>query len=125
MSQGYFDELHDDKMPPAYRWFNGVSWTSSTNGHFIPVVSPIDNATLGRVPVVTHEEIDLAIKNAHTAQRLWREKTLVERGKILMLAADWIREHESYLTAILVSEIGKPMDEAKDELLRSADMIDY
>lgn len=125
MSQGYFAELRDDKTPPAYRWFDGVKWVPSKNGHFVPVISPIDQSTLGRIPVVTHDEIDAAIKEAHVAQKAWQEKTVLERGKVLHLAADWIREHEAYLTSLLVREIGKPTDEAKDEILRSSDMIDY
>jgi len=125
MTANFFDDLHDDNTPPTYRWFDGAKWKTSVNSHFIPVVSPIDHATLGRITVVTHGEIDTAIANAHLAQAAWADKTVMERGKVLHLAADWIREHESYLTTLLVSEIGKPTDEAKDEILRSADMIDY
>lgn len=125
MSADIFEELHDEKTPPNYKWFNGESWVESASGKSTAVVSPIDNSIVGIIPVVTHEEIDRAISQAHLAQKAWADKTLVERGKILMLAADWMREHEPYLTSLLVREIGKPTDEAKDEILRSADMIDY
>lgn len=125
MPANFFEDLHDKKTPPFYKWFDGVSWRQSANGNYIPVISPVDNSTLGKIPVVTHEEIDEAIKSARKAQPAWAAKTLLERAKILKLAADWIREHEAYLTALLVQEIGKPTDEAKDEILRSADMMDY
>lgn len=125
MPANFFDDLHDTKTPPEYRWFDGVKWTPSKNGNFLNVVSPIDHSIMGKVPVVTHDEIDAAIKRAHAEQKEWEERTLLERGKILHLTADWIREHESYLSALLVREIGKPTDEAKDEILRSADMVDY
>lgn len=121
----FFDDLHDDHTPPAYNWFDGHRWLPSKNGNFINVVSPIDHSILGKVPVVTHNEIDGAIKHAHAGQKAWAEKTVMERGKVLHLAADWIREHEHFLTTLLVREIGKPVDEAKDEILRSADMVDY
>lgn len=125
MPANFFEELHDTKTPPEYRWFDGEKWQLSKNGNFLNVVSPIDHSIMGKVPIVTHDEIDAAIKRAHEAQKEWENKTLLERGKILHLTADWIREHESYLTSMLVREIGKPTDEAKDEILRSADMIDY
>lgn len=121
----FFDEIRDDKTPPAYRWFDGVKWRDSSNGHYLPVISPIDNSTLGKIPVVTPGEIDQAIKTAKASQKAWAGKNITERGKILHLAADWIREQEPYLTTLLVQEIGKPVDEAKDEIVRSADMIDY
>ncbi len=125
MSADIFEELHDEKTPPNYSWFNGKDWVSSTSGKFTSVISPIDHSIVGTVPIVTQDEIDASIKQAHLAQKAWQEKTLVDRGKILKLAADWMREHELYLTSLLVREIGKPVDEAKDEILRSADMIDY
>lgn len=125
MPTHFFDDIHDDKTPPLYRWFDGDKWRDSSNGHYNDVISPIDQSVVGKVPVVTHEEIDEAIKKAHVAQKLWQKKTLIERGKVLQLAADWIREHEPYLTPLLVREVGKPVDEAKDEIVRSADMVDY
>ena len=125
MPVNFFDELHDDQTPPQYRWFNGIKWTSSKDGNFLNVVSPVDNSIVGKVPVVTHAEIDAAIKQAHGVQKVWAAKSVFERGKILKLAADWMWEHEPYLTALLVREIGKPIDEAKDEIVRSADMVDY
>ena len=125
MPSSFFDELYDNHTPPAYNWFDGQSWHPSKNGHFINVVSPIDHSILGKIPVVTHAEIDGVVKRAHLTQKAWAEKTVLERGKVLHLAADWIREHEHFLTTLLVREIGKPVDEAKDEIVRSADMIDY
>lgn len=125
MPQEFFEDLSDHKTPPAYRWYDGSKWVSSKNGHFIPVISPIDHVTLGKIPEVTRPEIDAALVKAKLAQKEWAKKTVIERGKILHLAADWIREHEAYLTTLLVKEIGKPTDEAKDEILRSADMVDY
>ncbi len=125
MPADFFDELHDTKTPPEYRWFDGKSWISSSNGNFLNVVSPIDQSIVGKVSVVTHPEIDSAIKRAHVAQKDWSARTVFERGKILKLAADWMWEHEPYLSTLLVREIGKPADEAKDEIVRSADMVDY
>lgn len=125
MPQDFFEEIHDTETPPHYKWFDGTNWVAPKNGHYTPIVSPIDNATIGHVPVVSTSEIDAAIQKAHVAQKEWEKKTLMERGKVLHLAADWIREHEPYLTSLLVSEIGKPANEAKDEILRSADMVDY
>lgn len=125
MPDNFFAEIHDSQTPPLYRWFDGSSWRDSSNGNFLPIISPIDHATLGKIPIVTQAEIDAAIKLAHEAQRTWQQKSLIERSKVLKLAADWIREQADYLTTLLVAEIGKPADEAKDEIVRSADMIDY
>ena len=125
MPQEFFEKLYSNSTPPLYKWFDGSNWVAPKNGHYTDVISPIDNSVVGKIPVCTFEEIDAAIKRAHLSQKEWEKVSLIDRGKILKLAADWMREHEKYLTSLLIREIGKPMDEAKDEILRSADMIDY
>lgn len=120
-----FDDIHDGGMPPTYKWFDGTNWIVSTGGKTTSVISPIDGSVVGKIQSVSFGEIDTAIEKAHAAQKEWEKKTLLERGKMLHLAADWMREHEAYLTPLLVREVGKPTDEAKDEILRSADMLDY
>jgi len=125
MPKEYFEKLHDHKTPPTYKFFNGEKWVESLTGKTIEVISPLDNQVLGRVQLVSHSEIDQAIEIAHRAQRLWQDIPMIKRAKVLHLVADWIRAHEHYLTTFLIKEIGKTVAEAKDEILRSADMIDY
>ena len=125
MPKEYFTELSDCKSPPTYKFFDGGKWTFSLSGKTIEVISPVDGKVIGKIQQVTHAEIDQAIIRAKKAQRLWKEVPTVKRAKYLHLAADWIRHHEHCLTTLLISEIGKTVSEAKDEILRSADMIDY
>lgn len=125
MPKDYFSHLHDHKTPPTYKFYNGEEWTVSFTGKTIPIVSPIDGKTLGFIQQVTFSEIDQAIRCARQAQKEWQAVPMIKRANILHLAADWIREHEHYLTTLLIKEIGKTHSEAKDEVLRSADMIDY
>lgn len=125
MPKDYFVNLHDHKSPPTYKFFDGEKWNTSVSGKTIGVISPIDNSVVGNIQLVTFAEIDQAVRRAHEAQKLWCKVPMIKRGKILHLAADWIREHEHTLTSLLIKEIGKTHAEAKDEILRSADMIDY
>ncbi|MCJ7740761.1 aldehyde dehydrogenase family protein, partial [Candidatus Microgenomates bacterium] len=125
MPREYFSELSDHKSPPTYKFFNGSEWANSLSGKTKEVISPIDNHVLGLVPVVTHAEIDQAIRTAKKAQKEWAGVPMIQRAKVLHLAADWLRHHEHYFTTLLIKEIGKSQAEAKDEILRSADMIDY
>lgn len=125
MPKEYFEKLSDHKTPPNYKFFNGEKWVTSVSGNTTEVISPIDGHVLGKIQVVGKSEIDQATDRARQAQKSWSGVPMIERGKILHLAADWIREHEHYLTILLMKEIGKSYTEAKDEILRSADMIDY
>jgi len=125
MPREYFSELSDHKSSPSYKFFNGREWANSLSGKTKEVISPIDNHVLGLIPVVTHSEIDQAIRLAKKAQQEWVSVPMIKRAKVLHLAADWLRHHEHYFTTLLIKEIGKSFAEAKDEILRSADMIDY
>lgn len=125
MPKDFFTSLSDHKTPPTYNYFDGHKWVLSRSGETIEVNSPIDNHVLGRIQKVTHSEIDQAVEKARVSQSLWSDVPMIKRAKILQLAADWIRHHDHYLTTMLMKEIGKTHVEAGDEILRSADMIDY
>lgn len=125
MPKDNFFHIHDEKTPPTYKFFSQGKWMTSLSGKLVDVISPIDDKVVGRVQSVSLSEIDEAIMNAKQAQREWQAVPMIKRCQILHLAADWIREHEHYLTTLLIKEIGKSQAEAKDEILRSADMVDY
>lgn len=121
----FFEEIADWQTPPTYKYFYGGKWLTSKSGKTAEVVSPVDGTILGRTQIVTKWEIDLAIEAAKKCQREWDKVSVDKRAKILHLVADWIREHQVYLTILLIKEIGKTTSEAKDEVLRTADLIDY
>lgn len=125
MPKDFFEHISDPKSPPTYRNLINGKWVESNTGNTLEVKSPIDGKVMGKLQAVSAAEIDEAIKLAHGAQKEWQKVPMIRRVKSLHLAADWIREHEHFLTVLLIKEIGKSHAEAKDEILRSADMIDY
>jgi glyceraldehyde-3-phosphate dehydrogenase (NADP+) len=124
MSENFFDGISDGAVIPTYRYFDGTTWKESATKKRVPVYSPIDASVIGDLQVVSREEIDEVLKLAKTAQKTWQALPQVERIKIIHLAADWIRHYESFLTPLLVREIGKTTAEAKSEILRTADLTD-
>lgn len=125
MPDDFFDGIKSNATPPIYRYFDGKQWKESTSGKRIAIYSPIDNAVVGELQVVTPQEIDEVLASAKGAQKAWEATPLNERVKIVHLAADWIRLHEPYLTELLAKEIGKTVSEAKSEIVRTADLTDY
>ena len=125
MPADFFSQLSDNKAPPTYKYFDGEKWTDSLSGKFTDILSPVDGSLLGKIPSLSHSEIDQAILRIKKGQIEWQQQPIHKRAQILHLAADWIREHENLLTVQLVWEIGKSHAEARDETLRSADMIEY
>lgn len=125
MNSDFFTPLFSSQTPSKLRYFDGTDWKDSMSGKYTDVMSPIDGSLVGSIPVVTKEEIESVIALAKKSQKEWELKPLHERVKVVHLAADWIREHEEYLTNLLMREIGKTSGDAKSEILRTADLIDY
>ncbi len=125
MPDEFFADISDSKTPPTYRFFNGKEWIVSTSGKITEVHSPIDQSVVGNIQVVTPAEIDAVMESAKLAQPLWEAVPLYQRVKIMHLASDWIRHFADYLIALLMREIGKTTDEAKGEIMRTADLTDY
>lgn len=120
-----FSNIASDTEVPVYKYFDGSSWKTSVSNKTVEISSPVTGKVLGKIQSVTEEEINQAIGKAKVAQKKWQETTLDTRIKVLHLAADWLRELKTTLTRQLILEIGKTQAEAEDEVLRTADFIDY
>lgn len=125
MPAEFFSEISNRQTPPTYRFFDGAGWKESTSAATSDVASPIQGEIIGRLQVVTHQEIDQAFANAQKSQSQWESTPLHQRVKIMHLAADWIRHFRGYLASLLIKEIGKIESEAQGEIDRTADLIDY
>lgn len=89
------------------------------------ITSPIDDSDVGTVPSLSAKEARRALDTAAASQPAWQLMPLAERGTRLKQAAQTLRDHVDELSRLLVMEIGKTPKEATDEVLRSADLIDY
>lgn len=123
MPDQFFDPISDHNTPPNYFFFDGLNWKPGSKT--VEVISPIDGGVVGTLPIVSQQEIDAVMARSATAQAAWEATPLNKRVSIVHLAADWIRHFQDYLIAILTREIGKTADEAKGEIARTADLIDY
>lgn len=125
MPEEFFATLSNHATPPVYRYYNGKEWVESASGKTVEVRSPIDDSVVGVLQVVTTQEIDGVMSTSKAGQGAWEGTPLNQRVKIMHLAADWVRHFEEYLSALLAREIGKTTGEAKSEIVRTADLIDY
>lgn len=121
----FFDQIKDTKTPPTYKYFCDGEWLTSKSGKQLPIFSPVTDEPLGKIQSITREEIDEAVEAAYWAQLAWQRVPIEKRARILHLAADWLREQKEFLTNLLILEVGKTINEAEDEVLRTADLIDY
>ncbi len=101
----------------------GGKWRSSKKT--LAVHNPSRGTLVGHVPDFGAEETREAIAAAHAAFPAWSGKTAKERSRILRKWHDLILEHLDDLAAILTSEQGKPLAEAKGEIRYGASFIEW
>ena len=87
------------------------------------VSNPATGGTLGHMPDCTAEETTQAIAAAEAAMKAWKAKTHAERADLLMAWYNLMLEHADDLALILTAEQGKPLAEAKGEILYGASFV--
>jgi succinate-semialdehyde dehydrogenase/glutarate-semialdehyde dehydrogenase len=74
---------------------------------------------------ITDKHLDTAIKAAVTCSKTWRHTTFTERADVGAKAAAIIRARVDEFASSVTSEMGKLIEQALDEVVVSADIIDY
>lgn len=99
--------------------------TEKNSGKNIEVINPADGSVVGTVPAGTAADVNEAVDNASAALAKWSSILPRERGKKLFSAASAIRKDKNRLATLLTSEQGKPLAEAKNEIMGCANVLEY
>ncbi len=100
----------------------GGAWVGTPS---TPVLDKATGAEITRVPDLGAIETRAAIEAAHAALKPWSRLTAKERAAILRRWHDLIVAHADDLALILTREQGKPLPEAKGEILYGAGFVEF
>jgi succinate-semialdehyde dehydrogenase/glutarate-semialdehyde dehydrogenase len=114
--------LHDFSIFKNKCLING-QWLS--HSELVDVRNPADGKILTQVPQMDGIETKLAIDAANCALNSWKSLTAYKRAEILMKWHDLVVAHASDLGTIMTLEQGKPLSEAKGEVLYAASYIKW
>jgi succinate-semialdehyde dehydrogenase / glutarate-semialdehyde dehydrogenase len=103
--------------------FVNGAWRASEDRQ--PVLNPATGQAQGEVPLATAADLDEALAAADRGFKLWRDTDVEARAAILHKAADLIRERADRIGTLLTLEQGKPLGEAKGEVIGAAQLFDY
>ncbi|MEX8497846.1 MAG: NAD-dependent succinate-semialdehyde dehydrogenase [Leptothrix ochracea] len=101
---------------------NGT-WVASK--HRFEVTDPATGLKLADVALLGAQEAEQAIQAANAAWPAWRSKTAKERAAILMAWYRLMVEHADDLARIMTAEQGKPLAEARGEVMYGASFIEW
>ena len=105
-------------------WIGGKR-VEGTSGRSGPVFNPATGQQTGEVDFATVEEIDKAVQTAKEAFPSWRALSLSRRTDIFFRIRRLIDEHREDIGKILKSEHGKVLSDAKGEVARGLEVIEY
>jgi succinate-semialdehyde dehydrogenase/glutarate-semialdehyde dehydrogenase len=106
--------------------FIGGRWLETAeNGMSFEVTNPSTGAVLAVLPNCGVAEAKLAITAAEAAQRAWAKKTGKARAAVLRKLYDLMVANADDLATIMTAEQGKPLPEAKGEVLYGAAYVEW
>jgi len=106
--------------------FVGGEWIKTApGGKTFDVLNPSTGDIIATLPDLSVAETKTAIDAAYVAQKDWAKKTGKERAAVLRKLYDLMVANADDLGAILTAEMGKPLPEAKGEVLYGASFIEW
>jgi succinate-semialdehyde dehydrogenase / glutarate-semialdehyde dehydrogenase len=101
------------------------AWVDADDKSTLAVNNPADNTQIGTVPKMGAAETRRAIEAANTAFPAWRSRLAKERAVILRKWFDLIMANQEDLALLMTSEQGKPLVEARGEVVYGASFIEW
>ena len=109
----------------AKRMFIDGQWCDAADGRTLGVTNPATEEVVHDIAYGSRKEAHRAIAAAHKAMQSWMKVTAYDRAKVLKKTAELMRERADAIARTLTLEQGKPLAEAKGEVLHSADTFEW
>lgn len=109
-----------------YGSFVGNEELKNGDRKIIEVLNPYDHNKIGEILSATKEEVSLAVENAHEVfQNTMKTMPAHARSLILRKAAVLLEERQEQFAQLLVKEAGKPIVEARGEVGRAIQVLQF
>ncbi len=118
-------QLADPSLLKTDGLINGA-WVTAQNGQArFAVNDPATGLELAQVANLGAIDAAAALQAAEKAWGPWRNKTAKERGAVMMKWFHLIHQHADDLARIMTAEQGKPLAEARGEVVYGASFIEW
>jgi succinate-semialdehyde dehydrogenase / glutarate-semialdehyde dehydrogenase len=101
------------------------TWRPARSGRTIPVLNPATEEVIGTLAHAGTDDLDEALAAAAKGFALWKKVSAYDRSKLMRKAADILRSRADETARLMTLEQGKPLPEAKMEVMAAADIIDW
>lgn len=108
-------------MAESKKMYINGEWVAAESSETLEVVNPANGEVVATVSFGDEREARKAIDAAHEAFASWSRLTARERSKYLYALSELVKSSRDELAGIISAEMGKPLGEAKGEVLGAAD----
>lgn len=105
--------------------FIGGKWIESKTTKYMDVHNPSTGEVIAQTPCCTVEEVNMAVEAAKEAFVTWSQMPVMKRAQIIFKFRDILEDHIDELTDIIAHENGKAWEEAKGEVLKIKEPIEF
>jgi malonate-semialdehyde dehydrogenase (acetylating)/methylmalonate-semialdehyde dehydrogenase len=111
-------------MTQYEHYIGGQSYQGESD-RFGDVFDPARGVAKSQVRLATAGDVDAAVAAAAQAFETWGETSVTARSRIMFAFRQLLVEHEDELAAIISSEHGKTLDDAKGEVVRGREVVEF
>lgn len=108
---------------PDIQLYVGGEWRRTTETQ--AVLNPSNESEIGRVPIASRSDLDAALAAAADGFRLWSQTSPARRSEVILKAAALMRERVEEIACAITLEHGKPLAEARLEVVRGCEFFEW
>jgi succinate-semialdehyde dehydrogenase / glutarate-semialdehyde dehydrogenase len=101
------------------------AWCDGIGKRSIEVLDPSNEQVLGKVAHAEIADLDRALEAAERGFKVWRKVPAIQRANLMRKAANILAERGSDIATLISMEHGKPLREARGEIEKAVDLINY
>lgn len=116
--------LNDPALLRQKAYIDG-QWRDAESGNTLDVINPANNEPLGTIPACDAVDTRAAIEAANRALPAWSALTAHQRAAMLRKWHDLMLANADELALIMTLEQGKPLAEARGEILYGASFVQW
>lgn len=100
-------------------------WVDVSTDSYIPVHNPATCEVIAECPDSNAADVDAAVQAARVAFEEWRQVPILNRAQYMHHFKNVVEERFEEISKIVVEENGKTIDEARGEVRRGIESIDF
>jgi malonate-semialdehyde dehydrogenase (acetylating)/methylmalonate-semialdehyde dehydrogenase len=117
-------EARSTELGRVSHWIGGQT-VAGESGRSGPVYNPAKGVQTKEVDFASRAEVDRAVQTAKDAFANWRKVSLSKRQDLFFAIREAVHERKDEIAAILTEQHGKVFSDAKGEVQRGLEVIEY